>query len=62
MPELVITLEKKMLSRFDELNKELLNLKDVIIKDLQVENQRLRIKVNDAENKVISLGRVWKKK
>ena len=53
MPELVITLEKKMLSRFDELNKELLILKDVIIKDLQVENQRLRIKVNDAENKVI---------
>ena len=29
--------------------------KDVIIKDLQVENQRLRMKVNNLENKVMSL-------
>ena len=39
----------------DGLDKELLNLKDVIIKDLQVENQRLRMKVNNLENKVMSL-------
>ena len=45
-----------MLSCFDGLDKELLNLKDVIIKDLQVENQRLRMKVNNLENKVLSLG------
>ena len=39
----------------DGLDKELLNLKNVIIKDLQVENQRLRMKVNNLENKVMSL-------
>ena len=53
--DLIIKLEKKMLSHFDGLDKELLNLKDVIIKDLQVENQRLRMKVNNIENKVMSL-------
>ena len=53
--DLIIKLEKKILSRFDGLDKELLNLKDVIIKDLQVENQRLRMKVNNIENKVMSL-------
>ena len=53
--DLIINLEKKILSRFDGLDKELLNLKDVIIKDLQVENQRLRMKVNNLENKVLSL-------
>ena len=45
--ELIITLESKLLSRFDKLDKEMLNLKDFIIKDLQVENQRLRNKVNN---------------
>ena len=52
---LIINLEKKILSRFDGLNKELLNLKDVIIKDLQLENQRLRMKVKNLENKVMPL-------
>ena len=51
----IINLEKKILSRFDGLNKELLNLKDVIIKDLQLENQRLRMKVKNLENKVMPL-------
>ena len=37
------------------LDKEILNLKDVIIKNLQVENQHLRKKVSDLESKVISL-------
>ena len=45
--ELIITLESKLLSRFDKLDKEMLNLKDFIIKDLQVENQRLRNKINN---------------
>ena len=49
---LIINLEKKMTSRFDGLDIELLNLKDVIIKNLQVENKRLRKKVNVIENKV----------
>ena len=53
--DLIISYEKKTLSRFDGLDKEFLNLKDVIIKDLQFENQRLRIKVNNLENKVMSL-------
>ena len=37
------------------MDRELLNLKDVIIKDLQVENQRLCMKANNLENKVMSL-------
>ena len=49
--ELIINLESKLLLRFDDLDKEMLNLKDVIIKDLQVENQRLRNKINNLEKK-----------
>ena len=44
-----------LISRFDGLDKEILNLKDVIIKNLQVKNQRLTQKVSDLESKVISL-------
>ena len=51
----IINLEKKMTSRFDGLDNELLNLKDLIIKNLQVENQRLRKKVNVLENKILTL-------
>ena len=53
--DLIINLEKKLISRFDGVDKEILNLKDVIIKNLQLENQRLRTRVNNLENKVISL-------
>ena len=49
--KLIINLGSKLLLRFDNLDKEMLNLKDVIIKDLQVENQRLRIKINNLEKK-----------
>ena len=42
--ELIIDLESMLLSRFDNLDKEMPNLKDVIIKDFQVESQRLRNK------------------
>ena len=49
--ELIINLKSKLLLRFDDLDKEMLNLKDVIIKDLQVENQRLRNKINNLEKK-----------
>ena len=52
---LIINLEKKMTSRFDGLDIELLNLKDVIIKNLQVENERLRKKVHVLENKILTL-------
>ena len=34
----------------------MLNLQDVIIKDIQVENQRLRNKINNLEKKSISLA------
>ena len=51
---LIINLEKKMTFRFDGLDNELLNLKDVIIKNLQAENQRLRKKVNVLENKILT--------
>ena len=52
---LILSLEKKLILRFDGLDKEILDLKDVIIKNLQVENQRLRKEVSDFESKVISL-------
>ena len=52
---LILNLEKKLISKFDSLDKEILNLKDVIIKNLQVENQRLRKKVSSLKSKVILL-------
>ena len=52
---LILNLEKKLISKFDGLDKEILNLKDVIIKNLQVENQRLRKKVSSLKSKVILL-------
>ena len=53
--ELIINLESKLLLSFDNLEKEMLNFNDVIIRYLQVENQRLRNKINSLEEKVISL-------
>ena len=50
-----MSLESKLLTRFDDVDKELLNLKDIIIKDLQIENQRLRDKVINLEKRVILL-------
>ena len=44
-----------MTSTFDCLDNELINLKDVIIKNLEVENEGLRKKVNVLENKVLTL-------
>ena len=44
---LITNLEKKMTSRFDGLDNELLNLKDVIIKNLQVMSLKTKpLKVN----------------
>ena len=50
-------MEKKLISRFDGLDKEILNLKDIIIKNLEVENQYLRKKISALESKFISLER-----
>ena len=44
-----------MTSRFDGLDNEFLNLKDVIIKNFQVENEYLRKKVNVLESKILTL-------
>ena len=43
--DLILKLEKTILSRFDGLDKEISNIKDIVIKELQLENQRLRKKV-----------------
>ena len=53
--ENISNLENTLLSRFDELSKELLNVKDVIIKNLQAENERLKNKISNLESKVVSL-------
>ena len=50
-----MNLDSKLLLRFDNSDKEILNLKDVIIKDIQVENQRVRNKINNLEKKVSHL-------
>ena len=44
-----------MTSRFDGLDNDLLNLNDVMIKNLQVENERNRKWVNVIENKILIL-------
>ena len=47
--------KQKLLSQFNELTKELLNVKDLIIKNLQAENERLREKVRNLDRKVTAL-------
>ena len=42
----IARLESKLLSCFDHLSTEFLNLKDVIIKDLQIENEFLSQRKN----------------
>ena len=54
--KLIMNLDSKLLLRFDNSDKEMLNLQDVIIKDIQIENQRLRNKINNLEKKSISLA------
>ena len=46
--------QKTSLSQFDELTKELLNIKDVIIKNLEAEMDCLREKVRNLESKILS--------
>ena len=52
---LILNFGKKLISRYNGLHKEVLNLKHIIIKNPQVEIQRLRKKVSDLENEVISV-------
>ena len=44
-------LESKLLARFDAVQRELLNVKNIIIKNLQEENERLREKVSQLDKK-----------
>ena len=43
---LIARLESKLLSRFDNLSREFLNLKDIIIKNLQIENDCLKNRIS----------------
>ena len=52
---LIARLESKLLSRFDNLSTEFLNLKDIIIKNLQIENERLRNRVSYLNKRIVSL-------
>ena len=54
-PKILHTLEINLLSRLDELWGKLLNVENVIIKNLQSENERPREKLSSLENKVVSL-------
>ena len=51
----ISSLETKLLARFDELRNELLNVKNIIIKNLQEENKSLWKIVSFLDKKVISL-------
>ena len=52
---LIARLESKLLSRFDNLSTEFLNLKDIIIKNLQIENERSRNRVSYLSKRIVSL-------
>ena len=52
---LIARLESKLLSRFDNLSTEFRNLKDVIIKNLQIENERLKNRVSYLNKRIVSL-------
>ena len=52
---LIVRLESKLLSRFDNLSTEFLNLKYIIIKNLQIENERLRNRVSYLSKRIVSL-------
>ena len=52
---LITHLESILLSHFDNLSTEFLNLKDIIIKNLQIENERLRNRVSYLNKRIVSL-------
>ena len=54
---LILSLEKDLTSRVHGLEKEIQNLKDVIVKNLQLESHDLTKKVSDLESKTISRER-----
>ena len=52
---LIARLEAKLLSRFDNLSTEFLNLKDIMIKSLQIENERLINRVSYLNKRIVSI-------
>ena len=51
---LITHLESILLSHFDNLSTEFLNLKDIIIKNLQIGNKRLRNRVSYLNKRIVS--------
>ena len=51
----ISSLETKLLARFDEVQNELLNIKNIIIKNLQEDYERLRKRVSCLDKKLISI-------
>ena len=53
------SLETKLLARFDEVQNEHLNVKNIIMNNLQEENERLRKRVSFLDKKFISLETIY---
>ena len=53
------SLETKLLPRFDEVQNEHLNVKNIIMNNLQEENERLRKRVSFSDKKFISLETIY---
>ena len=53
--EEILNLKAELLASNNDIRDEIINLKNVIIKNLQEENNRLRNKVSHIENRIIEL-------
>ena len=53
------SLETKLLARFDEVQNEHLNVKNIIMNNLQEENERLQKRVSFLDKKFISLETIY---
>ena len=51
----LVKLEENVINCINNLNEEIVNLKDIVIKQLQDENEKLWVKCSTLENKVVSL-------
>ena len=51
----LVKLEENIINSINNLKEEIINLKDIVTKRLQDENERLRAKCRTLENKVVTL-------
>ena len=51
----LVKLEENVINCINNLNEEIVNLKDIVIKQLQDENEKLWVKCSTLENKVVNL-------